>query len=278
HHHHHHSSGLVPRGSPEGFPKPLTGSTFDNEMKNGLHIVEFFSPYCHHCKSLAPIWEKTWESFHEEGSKLNITLSQVNCVEDGDLCSKENIEYFPYIKLYGPSGFIKNYDGARKEEAFIKFARKEALDPLNVDISHVESQSILLSKLEFAKYLAGKGKDPILISFWPTNEMKNSDDRIAFENCADCTTFQRAWKMLSKNLLADGVLTGHMNCEENPLICNELGFGELSKIKNHRSDRVPRVALVLPNRATNNLFIFKGDIASPLSQYQDFATRTYANS
>lgn len=262
------------------FPEPLTEAQFNSEIKSGLHILDFYSPYCSHCLALAPIWKKTWETFQEEGKMLNITFSQIDCIQNGDLCAREKITAFPSIRLYGPSGYIKNFPDSSKRsmETLIDFARQEAYDPANMEAVDMKSSSELMTGEFFKDLLAGKGNKPYLVSFWPSRNMKSSDDNLDFENCEECPPFQRAWKVLSKKLASSNISTGHINCHSSASLCNELGFDDLVNIRNHRADRYPRVALVLPKKHTNNLFLFGSKYSTSLSDYEDFAKRIYFNS
>lgn len=262
------------------FPDPLNEEQFKNQLKSGLNIVEFFSPHCSHCKSLAPTWKKTWETFYEEGQSLNITFSQVNCLLSMDLCNQEKIAYFPNIRLYGPSGFIKNFpeDERRTMENLIDFARREAYDPANAEVVDMKSLSAPLRGDSFNELLAGKGKQPYLVSFWPSKNMMSTDDEINFENCEDCLPFQRTWRVLSSKLLSHNISTGHVSCESSSRLCEELGFEDLVKIKNHSLDRLPRVALILPGNGVNNFHVYKGPFPTSASDYEDFAERVASNS
>ena len=266
---------------PEGFPEPLNSAEFKEELSKGLHIIDFYSPYCPHCKHLAPVWMETWEEFKEEGKKLNITFSQVNCVESADLCADENIGFFPDIRLYNPSGYVKSFtETPRTKESLIAFARRESVDPnnLDVDLDSAISQSQYLEGFDFLELIAGKATRPYLVSFWPTKDMKDTDDSLEFSVCDKCHEFQRTWKIISRQLAVEDIKTGHVNCESNPTICEELGFGDLVKITNHRGDREPKVALVLPNKTSNNLFDYPNGYSAKSDGYVDFAKRTFANS
>ncbi|CAI4064864.1 hypothetical protein SKDZ_09G1570 [Saccharomyces kudriavzevii ZP591] len=266
---------------PKGFPEPLNSTQFKEELSKGLHIVDFYSPYCPHCKHLAPVWMETWEEFKEEGNKLNITFSQVNCIESADLCADENIEFFPDIRLYNPSGYIKSFtETPRTKESLIAFARRESMDPdnLDADLDSALSLSQDLEGFDFLELIAGKATRPHLISFWPAKDLRDSDDLVNFENCARCREFQRTWKIISRQANVEDIRTGHVNCESNPTICEELGFADLAKITNHRGDREPKVALVLPNKTSNSLIDYPNGYSVNSKGYVDFAKRTFANS
>ncbi|SCU88976.1 LADA_0E13036g1_1 [Lachancea dasiensis] len=261
------------------FPEPLTAINFDMEMSKHLHLVEFYSPYCHHCKALAPTWEKTWRTFFNEGRKLNISLVQINCVESGDLCARERINSYPAIKLYGPSGFIKDYPDSlkRTSEALINFARQEALNVDNFDSTLLESQSISLKGSELLRLLAGAAEKSYLVSFWPSSSLDRPDNSdVAFEKCNVCPAFQKTWTVISNNLPNEGYVTAHVNCETERIVCEELGFNDLAELRNHRQNRAPRVALIVPNKETNNFFPYTGGDQS-VRAIEDFALRTNAN-
>ncbi|SJM86350.1 related to ER-retained PMA1-suppressing protein 1 [Zygosaccharomyces bailii] len=259
--------------------EPLTEQEFQKEMQSGLHIVEFFSPYCPHCLEFAPHWEKAWKKFHPQGEKLNMSFVQVNCVKDGDLCAAEQILAYPAIRLYGPQGFIKNYpdDFAKTEEDLIRFARQEAMDPINMEAVDIKISSELLTSQRFNELVAGKGAEPYLVSFWPTKGSDNPLDDKMYDFCEDCQSFQKTWPLLSRKMLSLGVSTGHINCETSPNICKGLGFGRLVH-PDYEEGLYPRVALVLPGTGVNNLFIYENGFTSSVPPYEDFVSRTIFNS
>lgn len=262
------------------FPDPVSADEFEAAISEHLQLVEFYSPACHHCKKLAPIWEQAWREFEEEGQKLAISFIQVNCLANGDLCAREHIEAYPSIKLYGPNGFIKDFPrmSKRNVKTLIEFAREEALNVDNFDASLLESKSTLIEGPELLDVLNGNAQKPFMISFWPSNTLRKVDEKSTeFSNCDNCPDFQKTWTILSNKLNSEDFNAAHFNCEANKKICQELGFKDLAQLTNHRSDREPRVALVLPNKTTNNLFLYKKKDYS-VGSLEDFAERYYANS
>lgn len=259
-------------------PEPLTEKGFGREMQSGLHLVEFYSPYCPHCVQFAPTWEEAWRQFHPQGEKLNITFSQVNCIKDGDLCNAEQILAYPAIRLYGPQGFIKNYpdDFAKTEEDLIRFARQEALDPINMEAVDTKISSELLEGQKFNELLAGKGEGPFLVSFWPGKGSNDPLDDKMYDFCEQCQSFQKTWPLVSRRMLMQGVLTGHVNCETSPNLCKELKFESLVNPE-YGKEIFPRIALVLPGNGVNNFFIYDNVFTSSVAPYEDFVSRIMFN-
>lgn len=260
------------------FPAPLTVDNFEETMATGLHLVEFFSPYCYHCKQLAPIWKSTWERFQKENSNSHsgISFDQVNCIESGDLCAEQKIDYYPNIRLYGPSGHIKTYptDAGRTEDDFIKFVKQEALELNEMSDSLVDNDSILFSGLQLLKILKNGVDQPWVVSFWPTKDMKNTDDVQQFDNCENCKEFQKKWKLLLNKWKLKNISSAHFNCKDDVEICKELGFQDLTR--NSKKNKHPEVALILPNKIIGNIVIYEKNINS-LSSYEKFVDVTLSN-
>lgn len=71
----------------------LTKDSFASEVNGeNLALVEFFAPWCGHCKSLAPHYE---EAATELKDKHGIKLMKVDCTEQQDLCQEQGIRGYP---------------------------------------------------------------------------------------------------------------------------------------------------------------------------------------
>ncbi|GMM33053.1 protein disulfide isomerase [Saccharomycopsis crataegensis] len=251
-------------------PPSLTQDDFDPKLTEGLHMVEFYSPYCVHCTQLMPIWKKVYKTYGEEAKKLGIDIHQVNCVEQGDICDRESVKYYPNIRIYGPnpgrpggkvlSSFPSNIK--KTEENLKSFIKESAYQFGELDKLNLPSQSNLIDTGSLAEILAGKSQTnkPILLSFWPSSDDKFTDidaDQNVFDNCEVCREFRTMWNIIS-NQLVDDIETGHVNCESSGIICQELGYKELLQNGRNRN-RNPRVAVVLP-RSTGNFIKYSGPV------------------
>ncbi|KAJ9513834.1 hypothetical protein QJQ45_020913 [Haematococcus lacustris] len=95
---------------------PLTASNFNKLVDGsiGVAAVEFYAPWCGHCKSLAPHWAKVASSL-----KGMATIGAVDCDDKANqkLCARFGVTSFPTIKLFGPDQQKNPYTGEMTKEA-----------------------------------------------------------------------------------------------------------------------------------------------------------------
>lgn len=100
----------------------LVGSEFDKVIGKEQDVfVEFYAPWCGHCKRLAPEYEKVGEAFSEVDS---VVIAKVDATEND---TPEDIKGFPTLIFYpkGTSEGVK-YSGDRKQEAIIEWIKENA--------------------------------------------------------------------------------------------------------------------------------------------------------
>jgi len=112
----------------------LTPSDFDEVVmdESKFALVEFYAPWCGHCKNLAPVYEKVAAAFANEE---HCVVAKVDADKHKDLGGRYGVSGFPTI-LYFPeddkSG-EKKYQGARDEQALVDFLNEQCGTARNAD-------------------------------------------------------------------------------------------------------------------------------------------------
>jgi len=111
--------------------KVLVGKNFEAVALNPEAdvLVEFYAPWCGHCKSLEPIYNKLGEKFADNDAivvaKMDSTTNEVETVK---------VQGFPTLKLFkkGDNKMI-DYNGERTLEAMAKFLESGGVDGAGAD-------------------------------------------------------------------------------------------------------------------------------------------------
>ncbi|ODV86920.1 hypothetical protein CANARDRAFT_6488 [[Candida] arabinofermentans NRRL YB-2248] len=268
-------------------PEPLTIENFDSTLSEGMHFVEFFSPYCHHCKALAPIWHEFQKSFKQEGEQLGVQIHQVDCIASGDLCGRESIRFYPALKLYtaneaGTGGeVIAQFTKAegRTVEGFSEFVRDRvaelqseiAMSPSDLKQLHVTNNVDIVETSELLNIIGGKEDKPYLLSFWPsTDEQLNQKtfqndpkENKLYSESSSCLEFRNVWnnvvRGLPNELKKKEIGLGYVNCQSNEMICTALG---LENLVHGDTTATPTIFAFLPSDQGGNKIKFKDRTAT----------------
>lgn len=140
----------------------LTESNFEQHVGGDKGaLVEFYAPWCGHCKKLAPEYEKLGEALKGQKSVL---IAKVDCDDHKSLCSKYGIQGFPTIKWF-PKGSLepKDYNGGRTTDALLEFVNNEA--GTKGKVSTPPSEVVVLDSTNFDKIVMDTTKD-VLVEFY----------------------------------------------------------------------------------------------------------------
>ncbi|KAI9667538.1 MAG: Protein disulfide-isomerase-like 2-2 [Bathelium mastoideum] len=141
----------------------LEPSNFDSlVLESGKpSLVEFFAPWCGHCKNLAPIYEELADSY--QFAKDKVQIAKVDADNHKDLGRKFGVQGFPTLKWFdGKSDKPDDYQSGRDLDSLQGFiaektglkARKKAVAPSEVE---------MLTDSTFGETI-GKEKD-VLVAF-----------------------------------------------------------------------------------------------------------------
>ncbi|KAL7419228.1 protein disulfide-isomerase precursor [Cryptotrichosporon argae] len=102
----------------------LTLGSFPAEvLSEDLALVEFFAPWCGHCKNLAPHYE---EAATELKASKGIKLAKVDCTAEQALCAEYGVNGYPTLKVFR-HGVPADYTGPRKADGIVSYMVKQSL-------------------------------------------------------------------------------------------------------------------------------------------------------
>ncbi|GAA5978659.1 hypothetical protein JCM11641_002803 [Rhodosporidiobolus odoratus] len=100
----------------------LTKSTFPDFAAEPLSLIEFFAPWCGHCKALAPHYEEAATILKKD----NIKIAKVDCTVETELCSSQGVNGYPTLKVFR-NGTPADYAGTRKTDGIVSYMKKQNL-------------------------------------------------------------------------------------------------------------------------------------------------------
>jgi len=115
----------IPANSHDEGVRVLVGKNFKEVVidSNDDVLVEYYAPWCGHCKSLAPIYSTLATKLKDVSglviAKMDATANEVEGL---------SVQGFPTLKFYakGKKNAPMDYSGERNEEGFLTFLKKHS--------------------------------------------------------------------------------------------------------------------------------------------------------
>lgn len=105
----------------------LTDKNFDEELaKQELMLVEFYAPWCGHCKKLTPEYEAAAEVLSK--SDPPVALGKVDATAEKTLAERFAIQGFPTL-FWFKGGVKSEYTGGRTKDTIVQWVLKKSGPP-----------------------------------------------------------------------------------------------------------------------------------------------------
>ncbi|KAF4927214.1 Protein disulfide-isomerase erp38 [Colletotrichum viniferum] len=176
----------------------LIPSNFDDVvLKSGKPtLVEFFAPWCGHCKNLAPVYEELASSFE---SNKDVQIAKVDADAERDLGKRFGIQGFPTLKWFdGKSDKPTDYNGGRDLESLSNFITEKTNAKPKKKYTPPSAVNMLTD--ESFKTIVGGDKDVFVAFTAPW--------------CGHCKNLAPTWETLAQDFsLDEGVVIAKVDAE-----------------------------------------------------------------
>jgi len=177
--------------------------------------LNFFAPWCGHCKSLAPAYEVVGDAFAKY--KSNVVVAKVDADKHKDLGGRFGVSGFPTLKWF-PKGSTtpEDYDGGREAQDIIDFINRKS--GTNARVAKAPSDVIILDNSNFDSIVLDTKKH-VLVEFYAPW-------------CGHCKKLAPTWEKLAsifKN--EENVVIANVDADKHKEVGGRFGVSGFPTIK-----------------------------------------------
>lgn len=209
----------------------LTPANFNERVINSkdLWIVEFYAPWCGHCKSLTPEWKKAASAL-----KGVVHLGAVDADEHQSLGGQFGVKGFPTIKVFGANkNSPEDYNGQRSAQGIVDSALAKLKSLVNDRLSGKGGSGGGSGGGGGSK----KGSKDDVVTLTDSNfekEVLDTDQMVLVEFyapwCGHCKNLAPHWESAATELKGK-VKVAALDATENTVMANRFGVRGYPTIK-----------------------------------------------
>ncbi|XP_057446025.1 protein disulfide-isomerase-like [Lotus japonicus] len=127
------------------FVLTLDNSNFSEIVsKHDFIVVEFYAPWCGHCKNLAPEYEKAAAVLSSHDPPIVLAKVDANEENNKDLASQYEVRGFPTIKILRNGGKdSQEYKGPREADGIVDYLKKQT-GPASTEIKSADDATAFI--------------------------------------------------------------------------------------------------------------------------------------
>jgi len=128
-------------------------------------LVEFYAPWCGHCKNLAPEYERLGEAAK---NVKDVIVAQVDADKHSNLAKRFGVQGFPTIKWFHKKvdkASAEDFSGSRTAEALADFIHQKLGRTNVIRLPKAEAHVVELNPENFDKIVLDPGKN-VLVEFY----------------------------------------------------------------------------------------------------------------
>jgi len=161
----------------------LTEENFSSFLEqNDFVLVEFYAPWCGHCKKLAPEYARAATALKNSGSPVK--LAKVDATVEAALGEKYGVKGYPTLKFFRGGDSIE-YEGGRTEAEIVNWVTKKSGPPSKALSTQAEVDSFLASVGTRVLAFVSDDSEPA----WSKAAGSDKTQAFAFGHVADSSLF-----------------------------------------------------------------------------------------